>query len=262
MDLRRTARAVFAAYDEHDVLTYASAISFQIAFALIPLALCGLGLLGLFNLGPTWQSDIAPQLRSGLSPEAFKLVDNTVHQVLDHRRGFWATLGLLLTIWEMSGATRGVMGVLDRIYRIRRTRSFRERVAVSIALATASTALIGLAVGTVLLGPHFLGPFGVVVRWAIALLLLSALLAIVVRYAPAQQRSWRLVSRGSGFTLAGWVAMSLLFAVYLRDIADYNTIFGNLATVIVTFEYLYLSAIVFLTGLVLDALSEGGTTQS
>lgn len=257
MDPRRTARAVFAAYEEHDVLTYASALAFKLTFALIPMALAALGLLGMFNLDETWRSDIAPQAKANLSAPAFALIDDTVRRVLSQRQLFWATVGLALAIWEVSGATRGVMGVLDRVYRVRRKRSFTERVAVSLLLAVAATVLGVGAVAVVELGPQFLGPFGLIIRLLVALALLAVLLAILVRYAPAEQQSWHLVTRGGALTLTGWATMSVLFAVYLRDIADYGSIFGNLTTVIVVFEYVYLSMIALLTGLVVDRLANG-----
>jgi membrane protein len=61
------------------------------------------------------------------------------------------------------------------------------------------------------------------------------------------------VTFGAAVSVGGWIAMSLIFAWYVRDVADYTSLFGNLATLIVVLEYLYLSAIVFLTGVILDA---------
>ena len=41
----------------------------------------------------------------------------------------------------------------------------------------------------------------------------------------------------------------------MSSLADHGSIYGSLATVIVTMEYLYLSAVVFLTGIQIDALA-------
>jgi membrane protein len=157
------------------------------------------------------------------------------------------------------------MGVLDRIYEIRRKRPFWERMWVSLALAAAASVLGLLAIGmlefgsglvnTLIGGGVVVGVFAGIVRWLLALAALALLLALLVRYAPAEHQPWHLVTRGSSLTIAGWVGVSLLFGLYLRDIADYGSIFGNLATVIIAFEYLYLSAIVLLTGLILDRLA-------
>jgi membrane protein len=64
------------------------------------------------------------------------------------------------------------------------------------------------------------------------------------------------VTFGTGLVVVAWLGMSAGFGLYLRTLADYGSIFGNLATLIVTLEYLYLTAIVFLAGLALDAITE------
>jgi uncharacterized BrkB/YihY/UPF0761 family membrane protein len=46
---RRTVEALARGYVENDILTYASAISFQVIFALIPLGLFALGGTGTSN---------------------------------------------------------------------------------------------------------------------------------------------------------------------------------------------------------------------
>jgi membrane protein len=264
MSLGRTARQVVAAYDEHDVLTYAGAIAFKLAFSLIPLGLVGLGILGALDVADAYREQVAPDVRREVSPAVFTVLDQTVRRVLEHQQLLWTTVGLVLALWEVSGATRGVMGVLDRIFRIDRRRPYAERIAVSVALAVAATVLGLLAVGMLEFGSDaldaiagtsvFAGVAATVVGWLLGLGCLAVLLAVLVRYAPAERRSWRVVTRGSALTLAGWVGASLLFGFYLREVADYGSLFGNLATVIVVFEYLYLSSVVLLTGLVIDAL--------
>ena len=97
-----------------------------------------------------------------------------------------------------------------------------------------------------------------IARWPLAAGLLLAALAAVVRWAPAEHRTWRWVTFGTGLVVGAWLVMSLLFGIYLREIADYGSIFGNLATVIVGFEYAYLSAIVFLAGLSVDGIAQRG----
>jgi membrane protein len=55
--------------------------------------------------------------------------------------------------------------------------------------------------------------------------------------------------------VGAWIAVSLLFGLYLREIADYSSIYGNLATVFILIEYLYLSSLAFVTGVVVDAMT-------
>jgi membrane protein len=262
---RRTARALLRSFDKNDLLTYASAIAFQSIFALIPLALVGLGLLGLFSLEDVWSRHLAPDLRQNVSHPVYVTLDSTVRQVLGARRVFWATAGALLAVWEVSGAMRAAMTVLDRIYRVRRSRSRRERYGVSIVLSAVVTVLILLAAAAFELigaGVHSLLGTGAgaavlaQVRWPVSAALLLAAVATVVRWAPATQRPWRWVSFGTSVVVIAWLVMSAVFGWYLRSVADYGSLFGNLATVIVAFEYAYLSAIVFMAGLALDGIAQ------
>src|SRR3954447_26730074 len=113
---RQAWREILRGFRENDLLTYASAISFRVFFALIPLTLLALGLLGAFGLSDVWSSDIAPKVRDNASPAAFEVIDQTVRNVLAHKQVFWATAGALIAVWEVSSAMRGTMQVLNRIY--------------------------------------------------------------------------------------------------------------------------------------------------
>jgi membrane protein len=62
------------------------------------------------------------------------------------------------------------------------------------------------------------------------------------------------VSFGGLLVIVGWVLMSLLYGFYIGSLADYASVFGSLAVVMVTMSYIYLSAIVFLSGVQLDSL--------
>jgi membrane protein len=256
MHVGRTAKALLDSFAEHDLLTYASAIAFQAFFALIPLTLTALGILGALHLQSVWTGDIAPGFKGQVSGPVFQVVDDTVRRVFRAKSIFWATLGAALTVWEVSGAMRAVMTVLDRIYRVRRERSWRERYAVSIALSALVILLLLLAGGVMAFGHIIDGILVSVLRWPIAAALLLAALAAVVRWAPARQREWHWVSFGSGVVVVAWLGMSAGFSLYLREIADYGSIFGNLATLLITLEYLYLTAIVFLGGLAIDGLAQ------
>jgi membrane protein len=236
-------------------------------FAVIPLALFGLGLLGLLGLDEIWTSHIAPELRQNVSGAVYHVLDSSVHRVFASRRIFWATLGAGLTVWEVSGAMRASMTVLDRIYQIDRTRRRWDRYRVSLVLSAIVTVLLVLAAVTFELGGTAArdlagsGAAGTVVallRWPLTAVLLLVAVGIVVRWAPAEHRPWRWVTFGTGLAVGAWMAMSLLFGLYLRTVADYGSIFGNLATVIVAFEYAYLSAIVLLGGLAVDGIAQEG----
>jgi membrane protein len=267
-DLRTLVRTLGREYRENDLLTYASAISFQVFFALIPLLLFALGLIGFLSLDEAWAKDVAPEIKPRVSGPMFEVINDTVNQILGSKQLFWATIGAVIAVWEISGAVRAVMQVFNRIYDVTETRPFWRRMRISFALAAISGVCFIAAAAIVRFAPlavAALGGSGFLVdvvsfgaRWAIALALLLVVVGVMVRFAPDCRRPLHWVSFGALVAVIGWAAMSVGFWIYATQVADYGSIFASLATIIVTMTYLYASVIVFLTGVQLDALVQDG----
>src|SRR4051812_872 len=264
LSVRGATREILRLFKENDLLTYASAISFQVFFALVPIALLALGLLGTFGAAGVWTHDLAPTVKANVSANVYQVIDETVRKVLAGGPVFWGTLGAAIAVWEVSGAMRATMQVLNRVYGVEEGRSFKRKLAESIVLSTAVTFMLLLASAVVKLGPaaarDVLGDGPVVdvlsflASWGAAVALLFLVVATVVRFAPDARRPVRWVTFGGLLVIVGWVAMSLVYGFYISSLADYESIFGSLAVVLVTMTYIYISAIVFLTGVQLDSL--------
>jgi membrane protein len=261
---RAAFQAILHGFKENDLLTYASAISFQVFFALVPLALLSLGLLGAFGLSGWWSTDAAHTVKESVSGPVYQVVNDTVRKILAQRQFFWVTLGAAIAVWEVSGAMRATMQVLNRVYGTPEERTFWRKLWESIALSTVVTLLLLLAAGSVKVGPEaakavfgegaLVSVLTFLASWGIAVALLFAVVMLVVRFAPDTRRPVHWVTFGGLLVIAGWILMSLLYGTYITHVADYASIFGSLAVVMVTMSYIYLSAIVFLTGVQLDSL--------
>ena len=260
VDVRDAVREVARCYREHDLLTFASAIAFHVLFAIIPLALFGIGLLGGFGLDEQWTGEWAPAVQESVSPAAFAVIDDTVRRALGQQQLFWMVAGAALTVWRTSATMRSIMDVFDRIYASRRRRSFLERTRVSLLLGAAVTALLLAAAGCVVLGDEALRSAGVPsgpllwLRWPLSLALLSVVVTMLVAHAPADRQPAQWVTFGSTVVVAAWAGTSLVLGLYLTSFADYGSIFGALATVIIVLTYLYVASAAVLVGAQLDAL--------
>jgi membrane protein len=260
MTLREAVREAARAYREDDLLVFASSIAFHVLFAAIPLALFGLGLLGGLGLDEQWTSEWAPTVRGSMSPAAFQVVDDTVRRALGQQQVFWMTAGAALAVWRISSTMRTIMDAFDRIYSSRRERSPAERMRVSLLLGAAVTGLLLASAGCVVLGDEALRAIGIDsgwilwLRWPVGLMLLFAVVTLLVAYAPADRQPAQWVTFGSIVVVAAWTGASLVLGLYVTSIADYGSIFGTLATVVIVLAYLYLAAGAVLTGAQLDAL--------
>src|SRR3954452_5229660 len=147
-------RDILREFERNDLLTYASAISFQVFFALVPLALLALGLLGTFGLSTWWSSDAAHTVKENVSGPVYHVVNDTVRKILSQRQVFWVTLGAAIAVWEVSGAMRATMQVLNHVYGVEEERSFWRKLWESIVLSTAVPVMLLLAAAVVKVGPH------------------------------------------------------------------------------------------------------------
>ena len=213
---RRIARGVMDGFAEHDLLTYASAICFQILTALVPLLMFATALLGFLDLRAAWTQHIAPQVQDATSAQAFALIDDAVRRVLNHGQLTWLTLGLVLTVWEASGGIRATMDVLSRIYGGRDDRPRVRRYGLSFALSLMCTVLVVTALALVFVTPEVLpGIVWAVLRWPAAFLALLGFVWLLMRFAPCHPTPVHWVSFGAVLSAGIWLGATGLFAFYV-----------------------------------------------
>jgi membrane protein len=247
-------------FRERKLLTWASALSFQVVKAMVPFLLFAFGLIGFLSLQNVW-TDIAKSIQPHMSQPAFQVVQDTAKKVLSQRQIWWVTLGFGLAIWQVSGGIRTIMGGLSLIYDVEDDRSTFERTRRSLFLALAVSALLLGAIAAAWLGPLVYGSVGqplgalfFLVRWSVCGLLLYVAVALTVRLAPDGYQPPEWVNIGTAIVVGAWIATSILFGLYIRFVASYGSVFGNLATIVILLAYIYISSIVFFAGAQVDAI--------
>lgn len=259
-ELRDAARELVRCFEDRNLMTWAAALSFQISTAVVPFLLFGLGLIGFLNLDSAW-ADIAKNVKPHMSDAAFKVVDSTAEKILNQKQAFWVTIGLAVALWEVSGGMRTIMGGLSQIYECEDDRSWLERMRTSVLLAVIVSVLMLAAIAIAWSGPLLYGDVGqpvgalfFVLRWAVAAMLLGLACGLTVRLAPDGYQPTRWVTTGTTIVVGAWIAASILFGLYIRFVASYGSVYGNLATIVILFAYIYISAIVFFAGAQVDAI--------
>src|SRR5438445_9727976 len=71
-------------FAKHNLLTWASAIAFQVLVALVPLTVLLLALLGAFGEQSVWRKQIAPGLEKRLPAPTWHALDYAGEQILMH----------------------------------------------------------------------------------------------------------------------------------------------------------------------------------
>lgn len=232
--------------DKHDTPRVASAIAFDAFLSLIPLvAIAGYIVQKMHQSGTLMVTSV---FRAAPAPVG-QLVDLEFLRLSDEGVVALAPISLSAFVWVSSSGLATAMGVIETIYASE-LRSWWKRRAIAMAcvfgglITILITAAVTLAVAS--LSPSFIGRL---ISLATPVLIIVALVAAFYRIAIRRPRlPQRRVLPGAIVTVALWGAASALFSLYVRNLAQYATLYGNLATVAILLLWLWLLGMALIVG--------------
>jgi len=254
--LKKIVRLWVDLFDEHKLLTYASAIALRMFIAAVACTLFALGILGASHQQQLWKQTIGPEIEPKVLPHVFDGIDQTVNRVFSSSTAGLLALAAALAIWEVSGIIRAGIGALDEIYETTDSRPFWIRFPLSWGLAILVLAAMLGAIAIVWAG-HVSGGWSLpilILRWPAAAVLVALAFEVIVRWARAEHRRVRWASLGSALVVVGWIGETVIFAAYVRGVANFRTPVGSLEVFIFLATYFYIAAIVLLVAMELDEL--------
>jgi membrane protein len=255
--LRRFVKLWIDLFAKHQLLDHASAIAFQVLKSLIPLTLLGLAILGAAGEQHVWRKTLAPAIKGHVQQPTFHAIDYAVEKIFATDSTGLIAFASFLSLWYISGAVRAVMGAINQVYETDDERPWPVRYAISFGLAACiALGVIGALLAAVVLG-RVGGSLQVVAEiggWIAAIALLALALGLLVRFAPAERRSKKWISAGTGLVIVTWIGATLIFELFVSHVANFKTATGELTVFLVLIGYVYTSSIILLVGVELDEL--------
>lgn len=263
---------VWTKTNEDSLLTWASATAYSWLFALFPFFLMLMSLLP--YLPANWKlsaRDYTHKAVYQLPHEAAETVWSNIEPKLDKLlnrppRGLFS-IGLIITLWSASSGVAATMYALDKCYDVKEPRSFiRQRltaigltlvvvvmilvVMILIPIGTVATNLAQWWVGEHPAIQHFLPLLIVwdILRYAISLVLLLGVVAILYRYGPHVKPRKQAIMPGAVFCVAVWILLGIFFRVYVDRFGKYNETYGTVGGVAILLFLFYIDAVVLLIG--------------
>jgi membrane protein len=174
----------------------------------------------------------------------------------------------LVSVWAASGVMMSLMEGFRAAYKIPSGRSFLEQRGVAAMLvfcsalpAVGASALIMfggrteqtlmrwaglLAVGEQLRGS--VAVLGQVTRYTIAFATVMLVAALLYHFGPNRPRRFGSVWPGAFMATLLWLLATMGFAWYVRNIANYNVLYGSIGAVIALIVWMYFMAVIALLG--------------
>lgn len=253
---------------EEDILSTAAQVAFYFSFALFPLLLFLISLLGIIlGTADELRGEIFFYLRQIMPVSAFELVQTTVIEVTKSSSGGKLTIGILIALWSASAGVDSLRVALNSVYNLDEQRSWIKTKLVALFSTFVLTLLIMIAIGIVFYGWKFLSlildtvnlpipsPFILIIlQWITVLVVLTIIYGLIYNFLPNHKKhKWAWITPGTITGIVLWLAVSYLFRLYLSYFNSYDKTYGSLGAVIILMLWLLLTALVILVGGIINA---------
>jgi len=251
-----------------NVFNGAAALGFYMTLAIFPAIILLMTIIPYLPIDRVDEA-IMDLLGQALPPETSEMVEGVVTEVTGERRGGLLSFSLLGTLWATSTGMYGIMQQLNITYKVKEGRSFVRGRATALILSLLFGLLVIGAFSLIVLGGiiedwigNLLGATGAlliffaVFRWVVIIFAMLLGFAIIYRFAPNVEQKFRFISPGSVISSALLIIVSLGFAVYTANFADYNATYGSIGAVIVLMLWLYITGLVILVGSEINVILE------
>src|SRR5215207_811082 len=143
MNWRTLAKRVWIELYAGGLLTHAAALSFYFLFALFPLLIFLVTLLGFFvDRGSDLRASLFGYLRCVVPSSAFVLINTTLDEISTNAGGARLSIGLLAALWFASLGIAALSESLNAMYGVRESRSWWRERASAVGLTAALVVLI------------------------------------------------------------------------------------------------------------------------
>ncbi|HUY82574.1 MAG TPA: YihY/virulence factor BrkB family protein [Acidobacteriaceae bacterium] len=260
---REMIHAIWLGAVDANVVNRAAELAFWFLLGFFPMLLSVTSMVSMLSLAPGSQGTLMKYVGEVLPSSASHLVRQVLAQTTGSGRVWFS---LIFALWSSSSATSGLIDTLNAIYEVKESRPWWKSRLLAVALAIAMGVLLTAALIIVMYGPlilHKIAPGSAplyvwkIAQWPSAVVLLILALLCLYRFAPnIQGQKWKWLLPGSIVAAIIWMAVSLLFKLYIRHFSDFGLLYGSLGTLIILMFWFYMSGIAILVGGEINATLE------
>jgi membrane protein len=265
--LKRTFREA----SEDHLAAFAGNLTYKGLFALFPLFVFLLSLLGLFASPDSIQT-LLDSISAAMPESAATFLREQLVSIASSQAESAFTIGAIVSIaaalWGVSGAFRSVMEAMNVMYEVEEARPFWKVYGISIFLSLGIALLLLSALALLVFGydiaeavASYVGLSAIftftwkVVQWPLLLVFVLLAFALVYYFAPDVEQRFRWISPGSIVAVVMWLLFSFAFSAYV-NFSDLGATYGSLAGVAILMLYLYYTAYIVLLGAEMNQVIE------
>ena len=256
---------------EDDIFSRAAQVAFYFSFAIFPLLLFFVSLVGIFlGAAENFKLELFFYIKQIMPASAYSLVRDTIEETTQNSSGGKLTIGILIALWAASAGIDSLRLALNSVYGFKESRPWWQTKLISLSFTFILTLLITFALAIVFygwkavsvllsaLGLPIPGPvYLVLLQWAITLVVLLVIFELLYNVLPSRKPfKWFWITPGASVGIVLWLLLSNSLKTYLAYFNTYDRTYGSIGAVIILMLWLYLTSLVILIGGVINAVME------
>lgn len=252
----RTAREL----SNDDATHMAAGVAYYAVLSVFPLLLGLVALFSLFLDSQTVRERLFEFVRTYL-PASVDLLERNIESVA-RLRGILGLASILGFFWSASAVFGAIARALNRAWDVKDDRPFYIQKALHLGMGLAVGLLFLLSLGATtaigILGrvdlrlPGGINPLdNAVIQYGsrvVTALFTLAIFLLVYRYVPNVRTPWRYIWPGALLGTLLFEVGKNLFILYLNSFANYQQVYGSLASVVILLVWTYTSAYILILG--------------
>jgi membrane protein len=239
----------------HDVAHMAAGVAYYAFLSIFPLLLGLIALFGFFLPSVDLQEQLLSYVGDNI-PGATSVLQQNITNIIE-LRGAMGILSIVLFLWGASAMFRAVSRAINRAWDISRYRPFFIRKASELGMVFSIGILFLLSLGasaiiSILRRVLNLPTADLIIvnvgSWLVAFLLILAVFLLLYKLIPNTRTYWRYIWPGALLAAVLFEIARTLFIFYLEYFANYQLIYGSIASIIVLLVWIYYSAFIMILG--------------
>jgi membrane protein len=248
-------------FNLHGGVETAGYLSFSLLFAIFPFAIFFTYVISLFGKAQTGLY-LLKTIKNTFPPNITETVFPVIDSIINTPIGGILSLATISLLWSSSSMVQTIKGALNKAYRIRKIPIyFKDRVFSILQFLVMVIFILIMIFLTVIL-PKTLSlinnliPIGfdlsniLIVLEPFFLIIFLFIFTEFLYYIMPSKRKMKLkkIFWGSILTVSGWVLSGSILSFYLREMAQYNRVYGSFAGIIVTLFFFFIMSLIFIFG--------------
>lgn len=240
---------------DHDTSQRAAGVTYYALLSIFPLLLGLIAVFGIFLPSINLQNDLLNFVGKSF-PGAADFFKQNIENIIQ-MRGSMGVLSIIILFWSASSLFSSISLAINRTWEIRRSRSFLIAKAGDLGMALSIGVLFLLSLGSSALISVLGGVFGLHSANLImldagsrlaAFLLILLVFLLLYKLIPNTRTYWRDIWPGALVAAVLFEIARTLFVFYLANFANYQLLYGSIASIIILLVWIYYSAFIMILG--------------